>query len=116
MFINPDFPGVKAKSFGVILTFARMVEVKHLKLPATVDAPTDVYGEVPRPTGSIQVGRSDDKMSSIEQICHSRTSVSLLGSRLTPPFEARRNLRASYVPYRRIFTPAKPTNSSPGTL
>jgi hypothetical protein len=32
VFINPDFRGVKAKSFGVILAFARKVEMKHLKL------------------------------------------------------------------------------------
>jgi hypothetical protein len=30
VFINPDFPGVKTKSLGFILAFARMVEMKHL--------------------------------------------------------------------------------------
>jgi hypothetical protein len=47
VFINPRFSGFDSETLGFIPALARKTWLKHLKLPATIDPPTDVDGEAP---------------------------------------------------------------------
>jgi hypothetical protein len=53
VFINPRLPGFQSETLGFIPALARMTWLKHLKLPATIDAPTDVDAQVPRSAGIV---------------------------------------------------------------
>jgi hypothetical protein len=79
VFINPRLPGFKSETLGFIPALARMTWLKHLKLPATLDAPTDIDGQVPTSAAIVYVGRCDDKMVSIEQVRHCRPLCSRFG-------------------------------------
>jgi hypothetical protein len=70
LFIDPGFASFESKTFGLILAIAQMRWIEHLKLPAAVDPPTDVDGQIPTSRSRVQVGNSNDEMVSVEQIGH----------------------------------------------
>jgi hypothetical protein len=73
--VNPGFPGFKAKIFDLVLAATQTRKMKHLKLPAIPHTPTDIDAKVPKAVHIVYVGRCDNKMLSIEQVCHSQSPL-----------------------------------------